>query len=252
MAIDSSPSFIPKQPSRGAVKQRGTRKIYILTYISFVLFFGTLIAAGATFFYKISVESQLDIEKQKLVEQRQLFNQADFERVREFSDKLTSSQKLLDEHVSVVSILDALEKATLSTIQIKTFGIDRSRYSVIALNLEAQTDSFNSVLFQRKIFAENPILQGAQMVDLKLDKNIEEQVLLGGPEQTVAFNIIRELSPSEIPYVPQESRQVTTSADQSTTTPATSQSASADETTQTVDTDVSTSTGSSDVNNVTQ
>ena len=41
-----STSFIPQRPTQGKLKNRGVRKIYILTYVSYVLFFGTLIAAA--------------------------------------------------------------------------------------------------------------------------------------------------------------------------------------------------------------
>ena len=37
-------SFIPKSPVKGTVKPRGVRKVYILTYVTYVLFFGTLIS----------------------------------------------------------------------------------------------------------------------------------------------------------------------------------------------------------------
>ncbi len=249
MATDSSPSFIPKQPSRGTVKQRGTRKIYVLTYISFVLFFGTLIAAGGTFFYKISVDSQLKVEKQKLTSQRNLFNLADFERVKELNKKLTSAQKLLDEHVSVISILEALEKSTLSTIQIKSFALDRSQYSKIALNLEAETEDFNSVLFQRKVFAENPVLQGASIADLALNTNTPEQILLGAPKQSVVFTVAKDLTAVDIPYMAATvdaldsvSNQTATDAPVSTTADATDFATSSE----------ATATSTSDVNSVTQ
>lgn len=203
MAIPSSPSFIPKQPAVGKVKKRRvTRKIYVLTYVSFVFFFGTLIAAGGTFFYELSVKSQLEVQKQKLIEERKLFNQADFERVKEFDTKLISAKKVLDEHVSVLSILEALESSTVSTVQLMALEIDRTSNNSIALSLEAMSENFNSVIFQRKIFNSNPVLHGSELNGFSIMSAPKDEVELGLPEQFVTFSLAKDFSPSDIRYEP--------------------------------------------------
>ena len=159
-------SFIPKQPARGRVQRRGVRKIYVFTYISFVLFFGTLIAAGGTFFYKVSVDSQLQSEKEKLVVQREAFSQADIERVKELDMQLTAAQDLLDNHISIVTLFEALEAATVSNIELSGFSFLRTDSEGIEVNLSATAKDFNSVLFQRSIVDANPVLAGAKFEGL--------------------------------------------------------------------------------------
>ncbi len=202
MATQSSPSFIPKQPPRGNKGKRSTRKIYILTYVSFVFFFGTLITSGATFFYKLNTQSQLEAEKQNIIAQRQRFDQASFERVKEFNNKLDSANELLNQHVSVLSILEALEKATISSVQISSFEMDRAKRNSIELTLQATTKDFNSVLFQRDVYEQNPILQGSNIFDLSLTKSVPDKLALGAPKQIVSLSLVKEFSPSDITYTP--------------------------------------------------
>lgn len=214
MTAPSSSSFIPKQPAQGKIKKRNTRKVYVLTYVSFVLFFGTLIAAGGVFFYKLSMQSQLEYEKQRLLEQQRQFNQADFERVKAFDKKLSDARNLLDQHVSVLSIIEALEDSTLSSVELSSFSLDRTKFNDIAVSLTAITDDFNSVLFQREILDDNSILKGVDITELSSENVAVTEGGFDFVEKKVSFSMNKDFTADEIPYVPRVPEQVNNSSNE--------------------------------------
>lgn len=192
-------SFIPKGPVRGTVKPRGVRRVYILTYVTYVLFFGTLLATAGVFMYGLSIDTQLVAEKDRLLQERESFNQADLERIRELELRMDTAFAILDRHVSLRSVLEALEATTLRPVQIYGFEYIKDIDNSLILTMTARTENFNNALFQREIFASNDVLNGATISEL----SFTEAELGDGSSiktQEVEFTIIKELSVDEIPY----------------------------------------------------
>jgi len=195
-------SFIPKSPVRGTVKPYDVRKVYIFTYITFVFFFGALIATAGTFFYDITIDRQLESQKSRLAEERNSFNQADLERVRELEKRMTTAYSILDRHVSVHSILSALEESTLRSVQIDSFEYMKDVDNSLNLALIARTTNFNAALFQREIFSGNSVLAGGSIskIELSDEQSLDDTSDTAGKE--VIFRIEKSLSSLNIPYVP--------------------------------------------------
>lgn len=206
MASPQGPSFIPKQPAQGNIKRRKVRKVYVLAYVSFVLFFGTLVASVGTFLYKVSIEAQLEREKENLAEQRQRFDESDIAQVQELSKRLTTAKQLLNAHVSPLRLIESLEDATVETVQLTSFALTQDQTTGITISLEARTEEFNSVLFQRSVVSANPVLSGASFESItgsKADVSGENS----NDEQLVTFLITKDLAASDIPYVPRSTAQ---------------------------------------------
>jgi hypothetical protein len=192
-------SFIPRSPIKGTVKPRGVRRVYILTYVSYILFFGTLLATSGVFVYSITLDNQLSSEKARLSAERELFNQADLERVKELESRLKTSQNILDRHVSVHSILNALETTTLRPVQIDGFEYVKDSNNSLDLTLTARTQNFNDALFQREIFFSNGILNGAQVSEIKFEESDVSDASATTYEE-VQFTLTKKLTVNEIPY----------------------------------------------------
>lgn len=202
MVAPSGPSFIPKQPTTGKVKKRQVRKIYVLAYLSYVMFFGVLIASVGIFFYEISTRAQLEDEKENLVALKSTFSNSDFERVKSLEKQLQQADTLLNRHVSVVSIFEALESATLSSVLLSDFSLSRETGDVTMV-LAANTDDFNSVLFQREMYEKNSILDGLIFSEPEMVvANINEGISVTS-EKVVSFNLEKMFTLDEIVYQPQ-------------------------------------------------
>lgn len=202
-------SFIPKQPARGKVKTRGVRKIYVFAYVSFVLFFGTLIATAGTFFYKVSVDAQLNAEKQKLADLKGQFNNAELVRIKELERRLNLAAVLIDQHISVSAFLRALEQNAIDSISFKKLELERPEPNDITILLSGTTGDFNSVLFQRSVIANNPVLSGATFEELKaatVGAGEQSPTATINAQTTVDFVIHQNTNPSTLPFDPQANR----------------------------------------------
>lgn len=194
-----SSSFIPKQPARGKVKTRGVRKIYIFAYISFVLFFGTLIATAGTFFYKVSVDAQLNAERQKLADLKGQFDRAELERIKDLEKQLDLAALVIDQHISVTAFFNALETSAIDSIDYEELLIERPEPTDITIALKGTTEDFNSILFQRSVIAGNPILTGATFEELSAQTT---QSNVATDKKTVQFEIRQNTDPSTLPFNP--------------------------------------------------
>ena len=200
MGNQQGTSFIPKSPVRGAVKPAGVRKVYIFTYVSSVFFFGTLLATAGTFFYNISIDSQLSSQKARLSEERSSFNQSDLERVRELETRMKTAFNILDGKVSLHSLLIALEDTTLRSVQIVGLEYKKDVNNSLNLALLITTTNFNASLFQREIFSGNTVLKGSSVSEIIFTDGAAEGDSEVLAESEVTFTVSKELTKADIPY----------------------------------------------------
>ncbi|MCA9358713.1 hypothetical protein KC926_00720 [Candidatus Kaiserbacteria bacterium] len=152
MADLSNNSFIPK---RGPAKRRqgpASRQVYAFTLVSYILMFATLLAVGGVYIYGKLIEKQLNEEISLLNNEINSFSEADMQRVTDFDSRLLQAKNRLDNSVSIVSIFEALEKATIDTVQLKDFNLTREGDEKFVLQTSVVTDSFDSTMFQRGVF----------------------------------------------------------------------------------------------------
>lgn len=220
MANPQGTSFIPKRPTKGKIKTGGVRRIYVLSYLSYVFFFGTIIAAVGVFAYQLHLEATLEGHKQQLAQERDKFNQSDIERIRELNTRLQLASERMGAHVSLVSILQALESSVVNSIQFITFGYSRPFNTSPELSLSAHAENFDAVLFQREVLAQNPILSNIEFSEISLQRGGAEAQEGTTPTVSapiISFKVLTELDPQLISYDPTRviNRQQDTQADTS-------------------------------------
>ncbi len=196
--MDSSQgsSFIPKSPVRGAVTKRRVRKVYLITYLIYVFFVGSLLASAGIWFYKFTVQNDLDAVKLALNEERDKFKQSDLEMVSELNLRMKEADRLLGEQVSVANLLRAIESTTLLSVDLAGFLYEKDISGELRLTLNAQADDFNSTLFQRQVLASNPVLAGASMVSVAY--GAQEGDTTTQAEDTITFVIAKSIDPATI------------------------------------------------------
>lgn len=201
-------SFIPQRPTQGNLKKRNVRKVYILTYISFILFFATILGTAGTYVYKTVANNRLDAEKKLLTDERSKFDESDMESVRELNRRIENAKNRIDNHISVVSIFTALEESTLQKLRFTGFEYKRVQESIPTITLSGVTDTFNSVLFQRTVLATNKILASATFSKVELTSTKESKGITA--EKTISFTISGDIDPSLIKFSPTVSTFETT------------------------------------------
>ena len=207
-------SFIPRQSNQPAPRKKITRRVYVLNYVVYVLFFGTLFITAALFVWEFQLNKSLDQQKSLLEAERNKFSQSDIEKVRELDRQLSLARSLLDNHTSVRQIFNALEDATLQNVDFSGFvitdaGVEEGVVGSVAdsgantyyLSLVGGLNDFNTLLFQREVLQQNSLLSGAEIrqVIYGLGEDGGDQIALSEAYQ-IAYEITIPVAMSDIPY----------------------------------------------------
>lgn len=212
MKGSSDNSFIPK---RGASKRKqagGSRRFYIFTYISYILMFATLLSSGGVYLYAQYTTNQLDLAIASLNSEIGSFSQADMERVTQFNLRLSQAQNRLENSTSVTSVFEALQAATVDTVQIDSLTMAREDDDRLVIDAVIETDSFDSTIFQRGVFLRNGTIQEVEIADVKNTILNEGDVMTqkSNSRPGVSFQALLSIPLEEIPADPQsyQSQQV--------------------------------------------
>lgn len=205
MQGSSDNSFIPK---RGASKRKqigGSRKIYIFSYVSYILMFATLLSAGGVFLYAQYVNSQLDVEIEALNSEIGSFSQADMDRVTRFDLRLIQAQNRLENSVSIASVFEALQAATIDTVQIESLEMKREGDDKFVINAIVQTDTFDSTIFQRGVFLRNNTIQEVDISEVRniLLTDVDETGKGVPGKSAISFQALLEIPLVDVPADPQ-------------------------------------------------
>ncbi len=205
MTSSSDNSFIPK---RGPVKQKQTsttRQVYIFTYISYILMFATLLATGGVYLYGQFIDRQLDNEIAALNSEISIFSRENLAKVTEFDLRLQQSALRLNNSVSVVSVFEALQAATIETVQIESLNLKREDDEKFVLNAGIKTDSFDSTIFQRGVFGRSDVITEEIVIDDVVTDTLVGTNLDGdvpSSRSIVNFSAVLEIPLANVPYVP--------------------------------------------------
>tara|TARA_B100000508_G_scaffold138723_1_gene135368 strand:- start:11090 stop:11719 length:630 start_codon:yes stop_codon:yes gene_type:complete len=174
--------------------------VYAFTIVSYVLLFATLLAAGGTFFYQEYIDNQLTREIESLNNEISSFSDANMQRVLEFDKRLAQAGARLENSVSVASLFEALEAATIDTVQLQSLSLTRENDERFDLSARILTDTFDSTIFQRGVFERNEVIDGVEIVNVQTS----ESLIGGGASEVrpiVTFDAALDVSLSAIPYV---------------------------------------------------
>lgn len=214
MPGSSDASFIPKRGGPRRSKKVRSNRVYILTIVSYVLLFATLLAAGGTFLYHRYLDTQLENAVAALSQEIRSFQQADMEQVQAFDLRLRQANQRLNNSVSVVSIFEAIEAATINTVRLANLSLSREVDEQFVVEAEVVTDNFDSSLFQRGVYERNDeVVQSIRFESLQLNSvNSDPNQVFQTNEETVTFQATLEVPLGAIPFVP--SRQNLSTSEQ--------------------------------------
>jgi hypothetical protein len=155
MQGSSNNSFIPKRNNSKRQRSKPNRKIFLVTIVVYSSLFASLLAAGSVFLYKNFTISQLEKEVTLLDSEVNTFSVQNFKQVQEFNATLAKAKERVDNTVSVVSILDELDRVTAQPIQINNLEFVRRDDQDLTLKINFSTETLDAALFQRKVLTAN-------------------------------------------------------------------------------------------------
>ncbi len=197
-------SFIPKNTTRVSTSRtRGTHRIYILSYISYIVFFGTLFSVAGVFLYASSVDKSLESLKTQLVEQRNKFSATDIESIKLLDKRLNSAEQLVNESAAPSTIFEDLEKIVSESVYFSGASYKYLPNRQFEIALTGRAAGFNEVLWQQELLKGGNILKNAEIS--KYDYSVEgetEGSKVSTGDAVLTFVISSTQPTSAIPYVP--------------------------------------------------
>lgn len=199
-------SFIPKAPMRAQMDKPRSGKVYILTYVSVVFLLGALMATAIVFFYGLQAQRKLTEQQNKFDQEFQQFDSGVLAEVTELSVRLSEAKSLLNQTVSPVRLMNALEVTLVQSVTVSSLTLNKQDDGTYLLELNARAPEFNAVRYQRDLISANLILAGAEITETVYGADsagTENQQVVQNDisKDTVAFTISKTLTPDIIAHL---------------------------------------------------
>jgi hypothetical protein len=163
-------SFIPKKPM---IEERVTasRSISLFTIISLFIFFTMIVATGGLYFYDQFLAKNITKMENDLKLAKSSFEPTKIIQLQVLDRRLKASNEILQKHLAISPIFEALEDITMKTVSYKKFSysLDETKNQKIAIKLSGEAVGYRSVALQSDLFAKNKYLMDPIFSNLSLD-----------------------------------------------------------------------------------
>ena len=193
--MEQSPktSFIPKEIA-GSARMKQRRSINLLAFFATVIFIATLAFSVGVYFYKQYEDQRLDAKKTELELLRKSFEVTEIDNIRNFERRVNAAQLLLDQHISLSRVFDALQEKTQKKAQLINFEFSRLESGTAQVSLQGESVSFNTAALQKSVLAGESSFQKDSV--LFSDINTTGQ----GDKKKVTFKVSAFLNTKEVLY----------------------------------------------------
>jgi len=177
-------SFMPKKP---AVEERvrPERSIGLLTLVSIIVFFVSLLIAGGLYGYKIMLVKNVAGLKSDLDRAKAAFEPSVLNNIQKLEKKINASKEILSNHVLISPVFDILSQTTLKTVRYTKFSYvpAQGKYNIL---LSGQARSYRSVASQADVLGKDKNISNPIFSNLKLDN-------LGNVNFDLSFSVDRSI-----------------------------------------------------------
>lgn len=182
-------------------RTRSGRRIYVLAYISYIVFFTTLFAVIGVYVYGAVVSRSLSDLKAQLVAEQQRFSVSDIDGLKSLDERLGTAKRLLDESTAPSRLFGDIESIVASNIYFSGMEYEVLPNRQFRVDLTGRADNFNEIIGQRDLLKGSALLRDAEVVEYDYSVGEgEEASPLGATTLSFIFSDTRDLS--SIPYVP--------------------------------------------------
>lgn len=198
---DQNSSFIPKSGVKTVKRSQGTKQIYLLAYISYIVFFSTLFAVIGVYIYGATIDRSLENTKAQMVAERQRFAVSDIENIKQLDQRLTTAQRLLNESTAPSRIFPDIESIVAANIRFSGMKYELLVNNQFKIELSGEAEDFNEIVGQRLLLKDSPLLAEAEVVEYDYSVSGEEgSANSGDAVLSFVFSDTRDIS--SIAYVP--------------------------------------------------
>lgn len=198
-------SFIPKK--QVAISSKGISSIApalsFTTLLSSVIIVATVLFSAGLFLFRLTLEKSIEDQYSTLEKVKQSFEPTFISQATRLNKRITSSVKILDNHLAPSAIFELLEEFTLQTISFKTFEFSDNVDGKIIVKGGGEGDSFASVVLQSDEFGKSGYMRDVLFSDLQpnaagnvnfeFEATLDPQLILYAKELVPAKDVVEEL-----------------------------------------------------------
>jgi len=177
-------SFIPKKPLI-EVRQGAGPGAGLLVLLSVLLFVLSLVGAGGVFAYTGILNASISNQDASLKADEAAFEPEVITDLSRLDDRLTQTQKLLQNHLAPSGVFDFLSTITLAQVQFTNFSFKKQADGSAVISLDGVGDSFSTVALQSDQFGSTRLLKDVIFSDVAI-----------GTGGKVTFSVKATLDPS--------------------------------------------------------
>ncbi len=165
-------SFIPKKPM---LEERAVsaRPVGLLLILSIFILFTMLIGSGGLYFYRGVMQKDIVQMKDDLSKARNRFEPSKITQLQVLDKRLQASTEILDKHVAISPIFQALQDATMKTVRFTNFNYSfgEEKNSKILVKMSGVAIGYKSIALQSDLFAQNEYFIDPVFSNLSLDNS---------------------------------------------------------------------------------
>jgi len=209
-------SFIPKSGVKTVQRTKGTRRIYVLAYISYIVFFSTLFSVIGVYVYGAIVSRDLSSVRDQLVAERQRFSLDDIESIKQLHQRLSTAEELLNNSSAPSRIFSDVEAIVASNIYFSGMHYQHLPNNQFQIDLTGRAENFTEIIGQRSLLGNSSLLQEAEVVeyDYSVGEGEGASNLLGLATLSFVFSDTRDIS--SIAYLPAQDASLVTGTEVNT------------------------------------
>lgn len=163
-------SFIPK---KSIVKERAISapSVSVVAVISLFAFFAVLVGTGGLYFYKGVLTKNINEMKSTLEKTQNRLEPATIAELNALDNRLVAATKILENHVAVTPIFEALQSVTMKTVRFTSFDytMPTDSNARVSVRLSGVAIGYRSVALQADLFSRNENFIDPVFSDLQLD-----------------------------------------------------------------------------------
>ncbi|MBU4480089.1 hypothetical protein KKG48_01425 [Patescibacteria group bacterium] len=164
--IDNKISFIPKKDISTKKDSKGSISIFL--FVASVCFVVAVVFSFGVFLYKSFLERSIESSIIMLEKERENFDVNSIQKLTVLDKRLTVAEELLNKHIDLTRLFDALGKDTLKNIRFKNFSFSLTEEGA-DISMDGVAKSYSSVALQSDRFSENPSIINPIFSDLDVD-----------------------------------------------------------------------------------
>lgn len=182
-------SFVPKktilekEPSRSAGTASG-----LVNLVALIVFIASILAAGAAYFYRSSIETRVAEYKESLQRARNAFEPTLITELQVLDKRMRAATDILDGHIAVSPIFELLGGITLPTVRYSDFSYEFNpeNPNLVDIKITGEAKGYNYIALQADLFGEDKFIKNPIFSDFTLDQ-------LGNVDFTLTFSVDKSL-----------------------------------------------------------